>query len=525
MSFRLTNKQLAFYSLALLAFAALLGSVSLTYPFGRDQGIYAYAGKLLLEGKMNYKEVFDLKPPGIHFFFSFIQLVAGESMLNARILDILWQFITAVVVMIISSRLTRSIYLPVISAFLYIFLYYRLDYWHTLQADGALNLFFALTVLLTISSYYSHSFLKIFASGLVFGIALLFKYTIILFLPLLLLCFMYSSSELRSLRIKNIVVFLSGLLSIIISVILLYQFTGALAELINVQFVQTPLYTSIAYETESGGYIFSQLLKLFVYSVYAPLIWFAIAGFTLLIRAKKIDFPSLVVFSWVAASLFSLIIQWKFYYYHFLVIIAPLAVGAVYFVSLLLVKLPEKKKYAAKWALAVFFIAFAGYAFKPYLTSYPVLFSVLSQQRSLKDAYKYNGFTTDSVFMISKTLRAVETVENETNKTDNIFVWGFDPLVYYLSGRNCTSRFIYNFPLLWKGENSDLKKEFMGKMEANPPKMILVAKNDPLLFISGYNEDSKQLLGRFTEFNSFINSRYSLYTSIDDFDYYKLKNW
>jgi len=62
-------------------------------------------------------------------------------------------------------------------------------------------------------------------------------------------------------------------------------------------------------------------------------------------------------------------------------------------------------------------------------------------------------------------------------------------------------------------------------MEANPPKMILVAKNDPLLFISGYNEDSKQLLGRFTEFNSFIDSRYSLYTSIDDFDYYKLKNW
>ena len=512
-------------SLVLLAIAAVIGSVSLTYPFGRDQGIYAYAGKLLLEGKMNYKEVFDLKPPGIHFFFSFIQLISGESMFNARVFDILWQFITAVIVMIISSRLTRSIYLPILAAFLYIFLYYRLDYWHTLQADGALNLFFALTVLLTISSFYSHSFLKIFAAGVVFGIALLFKYTIISFLPLLVICFLLSKTELKSLRIKNTIVFLAGLVLNLILAVLLYQFTGALPELINVQFVQTPLYTSIAYETESGGYIFSQLLKLFVYSVYAPLIWFTAGAMFLLARAKKLDFPSLVVFAWAASSLFSLIIQWKFYYYHFLVIIAPLAVASVYFIALLIDKLPEKRKNIIKWVFVVFFIAFSGYAFKPYLTSYPVLLSVISHERTMKQAYEYNGFTSDSVFMIAKTLRAVEKVDKETNITDNIFVWGFDPLVYYLSGRNCTSRFIYNFPLLWKGESSALKSEFMSRINANPPKMILVAKNDPLQFISGYDEDSKKLLDRFTEFKSVIDSKYAFETTIDDFDYYKLRNW
>ncbi|MBL8016288.1 MAG: hypothetical protein JNK43_03375, partial [Ignavibacteria bacterium] len=145
--------------------------------------------------------------------------------------------------------------------------------------------------------------------------------------------------------------------------------------------------------------------------------------------------------------------------------------------------------------------------------------------RTLKEAYEYNGFTTDSVFMISKTLRAVDKVEKETEITDNIFVWGFDPLVYYLSGRKCTSRFIYNFPLLWKGENSSLKSEFMNKINADPPKMILVAKNDPLLFISGYDEDSKKLLDRFTEFKFVIDSKYTFETTIDEFDYYKLRNW
>jgi hypothetical protein len=503
----------------------LIGSVSLAYPFGRDQGIYAYAGKLLLEGKMNYKEVFDLKPPGIHFFFAAIQFAAGESMLSARIFDILWQFITAVIIMTIVSRLSGKRLLSILSGFIYIFLYYRLDYWHTLQADGALNLFFAISVLLLISSYYNHSFIKIFFAGITFAAALIFKYTIIAFLPLVLLCFLFSFNELKTIRLKNSAVFLAGLIFTVCCTIALYLLTGAFGELVNIQFVQTPLYTSIAYETESGGYISSQLVKLFLYSVYAPLIWLSVGAFVWLLIKKKLDFVNLLILSWTAASLFSLIIQWKFYYYHFLVIIAPLAVCSVYFVSLLIDRPESKKNRAISVITAILLLGFFAYASKPYFTSYPVVMSLASSKITLNDAYIKNGFTSDSVFMISKTFKAVDKVSNETGPADNIYVWGFDPLVYYLSGRNCTSRFIYNFPLLWKGENSALKKEFMNEVEKYPPKMILVAKNDPLLYISGYNEDSKQLLDRFTEFKGYLDARYNYETSIDDFDYYKLRTW
>ena len=150
------------YGLVILLIGAVIGSVSLTYPFGRDQGIYAYAGKLLLEGKMNYKYVFDLKPPGIHFLFALIQFINGESMLSARIFDIVWQSLTGFFIFLIAYKLSLNKILSLISAFLYLLLYYRLDYWHTLQTDGSLNLFFAVSVLLLISSFESHSFLKIF---------------------------------------------------------------------------------------------------------------------------------------------------------------------------------------------------------------------------------------------------------------------------------------------------------------------------------------------------------------------------
>lgn len=312
---------------------------------------------------MNYLYVFDLKPPGIHFLFAFAQFIAGESMFNIRIFDILWQSLTALTIFFISARLTGSKALSVISAFMYILLYFRLDYWHTLQADGMLNLPFALSVLLILSSEHVHSFVRIFFAGLLFAVALIFKYTVISFLPLLFVSIFFFSSGLRSLKFKNILVYSAGIVVFGAAVFFLYFFTGALDELINVQLVQTPIYTQIAYETETPGYISSQVVRLFTISVYAPLIWLSLLVFTGLILKKKFNFGIAVLLSWFLSSLFSLIFQWKFYYYHFLVIIPPLVIGSSLFAGSILsnIKKVSKKKYSA----AVMLILLAGFTALP----------------------------------------------------------------------------------------------------------------------------------------------------------------
>jgi 4-amino-4-deoxy-L-arabinose transferase-like glycosyltransferase len=210
----LSGRQLILYGLVILIIGIVIGSVSLTYPFGRDQAFYAYAGKLLLEGKMNYLNVFDLKPPGSHLFFAFTQILFGESMFNARVSDLLWQSSTAFIIFLIVFRLTLKKSVSLAASFIYLFLYYRQDYWHTMQADGMLNLPFALCVLLLILSYSEHSFIKIYLSGILFALALMFKYTVISFLPLVVICFLISANDLKSIRIKNIFVFLFGTISL-----------------------------------------------------------------------------------------------------------------------------------------------------------------------------------------------------------------------------------------------------------------------------------------------------------------------
>ncbi len=525
MILRLTNRQLFIYGLVILLTGILIGSVSLTYPFGRDQAFYAYAGKLLLEGKMNYLHVIDLKPPGSHLYFAFTQLLFGESMFNARVFDMLWQSITAFIVFLISFRLTGKKFLSYISSFIYLLLYYRQDYWHTLQADGMLNLPVAVCVLLLISSYDKHSFIKILFAGILFSCALLFKYTLISFLPLVIICFLFSDKEPKSIKFKNIATFLIGVIVLCGITALWYQLSGALKDLIDIQFGQASQYTKIAYETEPGDYIANQILKLFTFSVYAPLVWFSFIGFIILRMKRKLNFPNAIVLVWILSSLFSLIIQWKFYYYHFLVIIAALSVGGMIFAFVAIDYFKERRRKTAAIVFAVILVGFTLYAAKPYLESYGTLFIYLSGKQTLKEVYIKNGFTSDSVFMVSKTLNAVDYVNQNTNITDKVFVWGYDPLVYYLTGRECVSRFVYHIPLLWKAENAGFRKEFMVEMNKTNPKLIIIASNDPLYYISGYNEDSKQLLERFPEFKNFIDTKYSFKKRIDDYDFYELKNW
>lgn len=525
MILRLSNRQLFIFGLVVLIIGLAIGSVSLTYPFGRDQGFYAYAGKLLLEGKMNYLYVFDIKPPGSHFLFALAQFFAGESMFNIRVLDILWQTLTSFILFLIAFRLTNQKVLSLISSFLYLLLYFRQDYWHTLQADGMLNLPFAVSILLLISSYDKHSFVKIFLAGILFSMALLFKYTVISFLPLAFICFLYSNKEIRSIKFKNILVFFLGISSLAGLTAALYILSGSFNEMINIQFVQTPLYTKIAYETEYADFIINQLIRLFTISVYAPLIYFSLFAMVLLVLKRKFDFTNALLMSWVISSLFSLIIQWKFYYYHFHVITPALSLGAVLFVSSAQMYINKSKRKLLLAGFSIIFAGFIAFASKPYLGNYETLFSFLSGKQTLKEVYIKNGFTTDSVFMINKSFDAVDFVNQNTGQDDKIYVWGYDPLIYYLSGRKCVSRFVYNIPLLWKGENRELRKEFMYEMNKSNPKLILVESGDPLYFISGYNEDSKRLLERFPEFREFISAKYIFRKSIDDYDFYELKSW
>ena len=230
-----------------------------------------------------------------------------------------------------------------------------------------------------------------------------------------------------------------------------------------------------------------------------------------------------ILLSWLVSTMFNLIVQWKFFYYHYLVIIPPLAVVAVVAVTLLNRKLLKQYKPVLTYTLIIILtIVYFILGFKPYYQNYRNLYSYLYNERTLEEMYIKNGITSDSAFMIGNTFKAVDYVKANTKESDFIYVWGFDPLVYYLSGRKCASRFIYNYPIYWKGNNVLFRDEFINELKLNNPKLILVSERDPLYYISGYHEDSKQILDRFPDIKSYLESKYTYIAQLEGFTIYRL---
>jgi dolichyl-phosphate-mannose-protein mannosyltransferase len=65
----------------------ILLAVRLTFihePFERDEGGYAYIGQEILRGAVPYRDVIDLKPPGTYYYYACAEAVAGQTVEGIR---------------------------------------------------------------------------------------------------------------------------------------------------------------------------------------------------------------------------------------------------------------------------------------------------------------------------------------------------------------------------------------------------------------------------------------------------------
>ena len=65
---------------ALLLFLALVRWHRLGIPMERDEGEYAYAGQLILQGTAPYVDAYNMKLPGIYVFYAAIMAVFGQTL-------------------------------------------------------------------------------------------------------------------------------------------------------------------------------------------------------------------------------------------------------------------------------------------------------------------------------------------------------------------------------------------------------------------------------------------------------------
>jgi hypothetical protein len=91
--------------LLLLAATTLIRIRLLDMPLERDEGEFAYAGQLLLEGVPPYQEVYTMKWPGTHMAYALIMAVFGQTARGIHAGLILVTTATVVLVFVLGRRL------------------------------------------------------------------------------------------------------------------------------------------------------------------------------------------------------------------------------------------------------------------------------------------------------------------------------------------------------------------------------------------------------------------------------------
>jgi hypothetical protein len=75
----------ALWLLLILALVAVVRVRLISLPLERDEGEYAYAGQLMLEGEPPYKLIYNMKMPGIYAAYALIMAVFGQNTMGIRL--------------------------------------------------------------------------------------------------------------------------------------------------------------------------------------------------------------------------------------------------------------------------------------------------------------------------------------------------------------------------------------------------------------------------------------------------------
>jgi hypothetical protein len=524
-----------------VALATLLfGSVSLIFPFGRDQGIHAFIADSALHGKTVYRDVFNIKPPlttGVH---AFALLLFGHSMTAIRLLDLLWTLATAIVLAAFAARLFRSRWAGAVAGTLYPLLYYLFGYWHTAQTDGWLNLPLAaafLLVILRFDIWYLHSDISVrpgsfFWPGLLLAAATLLKYTAVLALPLLVLFLLLHSSLFTphssfSVRLRSVLWLCLGFCAGIAACGLVLLLAGALPAFFESQFGLMPSYVTL-------GAAESPLVRFFHQTVGTPCLRNVgiiglvglIATLVVFVLRRRSAFCTLasgfwprllLTAAWLVTALVSVFAQGKFFEYHYLPLLGVTCVLAAGLVALLapaLRRLPVIVNVLLGVAVAAGLTHAAGWR----SSSFTTLAEIATGRASLRAYWDSSAHDSGTDFSLREDLALADYIAAKTAPNDRVFIWGYEPLVYFVARRWPVSRFEYNFPLVVSWHTADFRRELLSALESDPPRLLVVAHGDQTPWVMGHDKDSYQDLLDFPELCDFINRDYIFETRVERFD-------
>lgn len=509
---------------AIAAFQAFLLANLLSFDYGRDQGIYALVARAITHGGIPYRDVWDFKPPGIHFLFALARALFGSAPWAIRAVEAAcWATVPLCFSRFVIHRGGPAT-LGLLGGVLATYIEVRTEYWHTAQPEsfGGVFLVWALTLVTTAEKtiVIERDLWRWGLAGFLFGSAGLLKPPLGGgLIPLFWVWTAERADRLEAGRLRRAIgsLALSAILGAAAPVAITVAYfvrRHGLGDLVDVLFRFAPHYTALG-----GGLrrfpanLERATLELLAY--FSPMLAVAPLAFTPFLDADRREqvgarsLAAIAFFPWLGVAL-----QAKFFPYHY--------EGCLPFVCLLVVAVYARAldwlerraprpivRGAAVAMLACGFCVFGEYI-NPKAVFWDRVFMRLDAlAHPLRRAQLQDEMTSEGDVRSAENRRLSEWLRATTPADASVFIWGFEPVVYDASRRRCSSRYVYNVAqrLSWSHEAScaTLRRE----LEADPPIAVAVEKEDRFMDVTGNTQDSEAAIAACAWFPGWLAGNYS----------------
>jgi hypothetical protein len=519
---------------------AFLALQLVLYGFGRDQPIYSLIGEGILAGKMPYRDLWDIKPPGIYLVFAAAGLL-GHNMWGVRVIEAF-----GLVAMVWSlAELARAADLPrpagMIGGAFAALVYVQLGYWNTAQPEafgGMLTAYGLAASAHAARRWQTRSpglvpHALCFAAGLAFGCAFVLKPHLAagaVMCALALFVHEYKRTLSKLGAVLPGVIMAVGSALPVLAVCVWFLARGAWHDLAWTLFEFTPHYTQLGW-TDGPLYLFSfAWLMLFGwFSLLLPL--GALAAMCMRPLSAAEPWLGQALFGTAALHMLGVSLQAKFIPYHFASTLPLLCLSA----GIGFYKLGSRLAAHSTQALLFFISALIAldvartplyqklkwdFAEQPQFwpASARRTAALLRGGAALRaldvELYRLGDYQLDDNRTVGYEIAA------RTNASDTVYVWGFEPAVYWFSGRSPATRYITNQPQRTAWNQEATRAELMTDLHTREPAVIAVQHGDDMEMVTGSTLDSSAVLQTFPELKQLLATQYVLSNSLRGFDLY-----
>ena len=516
---------LAFLSYRIFGFWFVVSAIMLAtsiatlwWPIARDQGGFAWVGHVICNGGMPYRDAWEVKGPTAVLPYALVETIFGRNMWGIRVFDLLMTFFGMVAVFSI-ARSWRDKKTGWYAVAILAFAVNNEDFWMRGQPDGWCGYIIAAAIALLAGTRRPASTLRFGAAGLCLSLCFLQKPTYGICLLLLIPALIWKAKQ-ESFWPATAASAIGFLVPVALFVTWAHS-RGALSSFVEC-FLLYSLRTHAQIELYTASGQFFQLL--YGLSSVVPFSQFfipSLLGGIAILRAAK--FPANMFSLWFCLGTLLVVIQRKYFPYHWFPLYPWLAVGTAIALregDKLVISLSRFLRFRASQLAFLWFAVVCLLLPIHYLRLWK---DYLLGHQSLAEYQGAFTFLGSDYYWFHRIQAISDYVRAHTEPNESVSVWGFDADVNFLSDRPAPSRFGHASPLE-VGPHSPFwisyRAEFLLKVLAKPPAYFVIADNDANVLL---NESSRQALEDFRGLSDFVKARYVLETTIDNWQLWHLQ--